>query len=249
MLQPWGRVVQAGGQVRVSAHDSRRVDMTTALHPLRFPGETDAYRQARNALLHAERDLRDRLEAVARLRRELPLGGEVTRDYVFRARGGGTVRLADLFGPGRDSLIVYSFMYGPAAESPCPMCTSFLDGLDASTPHITQRANLAVVAKSPIARIEAWAATRGWTRLPLLSSAECTYNRDYAAETPDGQQLPACNVFVKRGEAIHHFWAAELLYAPVDGHPRHVDLLWPIWSFFDLTPEGRGNWMPQLAYR
>ena len=29
----------------------------------------------------------------------------------------------------------------------------------------------------------------------------------------------------------------------------HVDMLWPIWHFFDLTPEGRGaDRIPQLDY-
>jgi predicted dithiol-disulfide oxidoreductase (DUF899 family) len=222
--------------------------MANPLHGVRFPGESDEYRRARNALLEAERDLRERLEAVARLRRALPLGGRVPEDYVFDAGGGRTVRLSELFAPGRDSLVVYSFMYGPEAEHACPMCTSFLDGLDRYAPHLTQRLNLAVVARSPIARILDWARVRGWTRLQLLSSAGNTYNRDYAAERPDGAQIPACNVFVRRADGIHHFWAAELLYVPTDGHPRHVDLLWPIWSFFDLTPEGRGTWMPRLAY-
>jgi len=30
---------------------------------------------------------------------------------------------------------------------------------------------------------------------------------------------------------------------------RHVDLLWPLWNLFDLTPEGRGeNWYPRIDY-
>jgi len=74
------------------------------------------------------------------------------------------------------------------------------------------------------------------------------YNADYFAEQPDGAQLPACNVFAKTGDGIFHFWSAEMLYVPVAGHARHIDLLWPIWSLFDLTPEGRGEWMPKLAY-
>ena len=139
-------------------------------------------------------------------------------------------------------------MYGPDAEHPCPMCTCFLDGLDRYALHLTQRVNLAVVAKSPIERIHAWAAERGWTRLRLLSSSGNTYNADYLAEDPEGGQMPACNVFTRADDGICHFSAAEVLYAPIKGHPRHVDLLWPIWSFFDLTPEGRGNWMPKLSY-
>ena len=41
-----------------------------------FPNESAAYRQARNELL-AEAQLRDQVEAVAALQRQLPLGGLV----------------------------------------------------------------------------------------------------------------------------------------------------------------------------
>ena len=221
--------------------------MADSPHAIRLPGETDDYRRARNELLAAERELRERMEAVAAKLRALPRGGRVPEDYVFDGPS-GTVRLSSLFGSEKRSLVVYSFMYGPSMASPCPMCTSFLDGLDRAAQHLTQRIGLAVVARSPIERVAAFAATRGWSRLPLLSSARNTYNVDYAAETPDGAQLPACNVFVRQPDGVFHFWSAELLYLPGPGHARHLDLLWPIWSFFDLTPEGRGDWMPKLAY-
>jgi predicted dithiol-disulfide oxidoreductase (DUF899 family) len=221
------------------------------LHPVRFPGESQQYRAARNRLLEAEIELRARLEAVAALRRELPLGGRVAEDYVFDevGAGGRQTRLSELFAPGKPSLIVYSAMFGPTSPEPCPMCTCFLDGLDGYVPHLTQRVNLVVAAKSPADRLRTWAAERGWTRLRLLSSAGNSYNADYAAETPERQQLPACNVFTRTPDGIFHTWSAEMLYVRTSGHPRHVDLLWPVWSFFDLTPEGRGTtWLPKLAY-
>lgn len=226
--------------------------MARTLHQIRFPGESEEYRRARNELLETEIELRERLEAVAALRRKLPRGGRVKEDYVFdEATADGAVRqtrLSELFAPGKPSLIVYSFMYGPEMKSACPMCTSFIDGMDAYAVHICQRMNLAVVARSPIERIHGWAKQRGWKRLRLLSSETNSYNTDYFAQAPDGEQLPACNVFTRTDAGIFHFWAAEALYAPAPGHPRHVDLLWPIWSYFDLTPEGRGDWMPRLAY-
>jgi predicted dithiol-disulfide oxidoreductase (DUF899 family) len=74
--------------------------MTEPLHAVRFPGETDEFRLARNELLQAEIDLRRRTEAVAAHRRSLPLGGEAPSDYLFEESGGedGTrrsVRLSD----------------------------------------------------------------------------------------------------------------------------------------------------------
>jgi predicted dithiol-disulfide oxidoreductase (DUF899 family) len=223
-------------------------------HERRFPGEDDAYRTARDELLAAEMDLRQRLEDVATMRRELPPGGALPEEYVFveeTADGETETRFSDLFAPGKDSLIVYSFMYGPDAEAACPMCTSLLDTWDGAMPHLGDRINIAVVAKSPIARIREWAAVRGWNRLRLLSSAENSYNSDYGAESPDGGQLPAINVFRRIDSGIHHTYNAELFYADNEAgqHPRHADILWPLWSVFDLTPDGRGSdWFPKLNY-
>ncbi len=227
--------------------------MSEFFHNKRFPGESDAYRSKRNKLLAAEKDLRQKLEDITKLRRQLPLGGKVKEDYFFDEIRNGIVKqtkLSELLQPGKNSLIVYSFMYGPQAEAPCPMCTSFLDSADSSSPHITQRTNFVVVAKSPINRIRDWTDKRGWKNLRLLSSANNTYNSDYFSETPEGHQLPACNVFTKADSGIHHFYSTELLYTKLDGQPRHVDLLWPLWNFFDLIPEGRGtDWYPKLSYK
>ena len=214
-----------------------------------FPNESPAYRKARNKLLTAEMDLRRRVEAVAKLRRSLPLGGEVPEDYVFDE--GRPVRLSQLFGD-KKSLVLYSYMYGPKMKAPCPMCTSFLDAIEGNAQHIEQTVALAVAAKSPIARIRAFARGRGWKRLRLLSSAKSTYHQDYFGESGDGDQMPMANVFVKRGKKVLHFWASELLDAHgVDGvDSRHIDMAWPLWNVLDWTPEGRGkSWYPSLRYR
>jgi predicted dithiol-disulfide oxidoreductase (DUF899 family) len=227
-------------------------------HDKRFPNESAAYRHARDELLRAEAALRRQMEEVAALRRRLPPGGEVTQDYQF-AEGPTdlsqdspvrTVRLSELFTRG-DTLVIYSFMYGPSAAQPCPMCTSMLDGLNGNAPHILQRADLVVVAKSPIERVRAFARERGWRNLRLLSSYENSYNRDYFGEGADGAQWPALNVFVRRDGKVSHFYCTELLFAPSEPgqNGRHVDLLWPLWNVLDLTPEGRGSdWYPKLRY-
>jgi len=222
-----------------------------SLHARRFPNETAAYRRARNALLRAEIDLRRRIEAVAAKRRALPAGGEVPEDYVFEAGAPArAVRLSELFGDG-DTLVVYSFMYAPQAEKPCPMCTSVLDGLNGNAQHVAQTTRLVVIGKSPLARLQAHADARGWSNLRMLSSAGNAYNRDYFGENADGSQLPMMNVFVRREGRVRHFWASEMLFAPADAaqNNRHVDALWPLWNVLDLTPAGRpATWYPQLAY-
>src|SRR5204862_6746482 len=140
-----------------------------------FPGESGEYRAARERLLEREIELRRAMEAVAAARRELPPGGAVPQDYVFE--GAGTdgaptaVRLSDLFAPGRDSLVIYSFMFprdpgderpGPDTgetallkleDGPCPSCVALLDQLDGAVEHAGQLLNLVVVAKSPLPRV------------------------------------------------------------------------------------------------
>lgn len=235
-----------------------REDSST-LHSMRFPGESGEYREARDRLLREEVALRRHIEEVAARRRALPLGGPAAEDYVFEEGAAelddvGTVRrvqLSDLFERGKDTLVAYSFMYGPAMEKPCPMCTAMLDSLNGTTPHASQRVNLVVVAKSPLERIRAHARARGWRNLRLLSSAGNTYNRDYHADAADGSQNPILNVFVKRDGEVRHFYATELFFAKTEPgqNPRHVDSIWPLWNLFDLTPEGRGeDWYPRLSY-
>ncbi len=222
---------------------------------MRFPNESEEYRAARDALLQEEIELRRRNEAVAEQRRGLPLGGEVPTDYAFDGPG-GTVHLSELFEDGKDTLFLYNFMFIPGEaglplEGACPSCTSIIDAVDAEAPHIVQRVNLAVVAKAPLEQFQAHARTRGWRNVRLLSSAGTTYNADYHGESDQGQN-PIATVFVRRDGAIHHFWSSELFFAPNDPgmHPRHVDFIWPVWTVFDCTPEGRGtDWFPKLAYR
>lgn len=228
------------------------------MHSNRFPNESDQYRQARNELLKEELELRRHVERVAAQRRRLPVGGEVNEDYLFE-EGGSTladettvrsVRLSELFGD-RDTLLVYSFMYGPAMAKACPMCTSLLDGLNGQAAHIRQRAAFAVVAKSPIKRLRGYARERAWDELRLLSSAKNSYNRDYFGESADGSQETMMNVFVRRDGKVLHFYGSELRFEPADAgqNPRHVDMLWPLWNTLDLTPEGRGSdFYPKLSY-
>jgi predicted dithiol-disulfide oxidoreductase (DUF899 family) len=238
-----------------------------------FPGESEQYRAARDRLLEREIELRRAMEDVAAARRELPPGGAVPEDYVFHGAGAdgrpSDVRLSDLFAPGKGSLVIYSFMFPrdpsddrpgpetpelaalPLAQAPCPSCVGLLDQLDGAAEHAAQHLNFAVVAKAPLPRVLAFANERGWRRLRLLSSSTNTFNRDYLAETEEGHQRPMLNVFQRDGDAIRHFWASELFYAPAEPgqDPRHVGTIEPLWNLFDLTREGRPpDFDEQLRY-
>src|SRR5882757_8781097 len=89
-----------------------------------FPNESTEYRAARNALLVEEIELRRHIERVAAERRALPSGGAIPHDFELVSEN-GPVRLSALFGD-KDTLMIYSMMYGPQRNEPCPMCTSFL---------------------------------------------------------------------------------------------------------------------------
>lgn len=217
--------------------------------PIAFPGETDAYRAARAELLKHEVALRGQIETVARMRRALPDGGKVSTEYVFTAPDGVRVALGDLFTRDSGTLMLYSLMFRPDADDPCPMCVSMLDGLDGQAEHVGQRVDLAIVAAATPRQLADLSARRGWDRLRLLSTQGTSYQVDYHAETPEGAQLPMMNVFRKTADGIRHFWGSEGFFADVGGQPRHVDLIWPLWNMLDLTPDGRGDdWYPALTY-
>lgn len=214
-----------------------------------FPGETASYRQARDALLQQELALRSLTEKVAAMRRALPQGGAVTKDYVFTTLAGQQRGMSDLFHTERNTLAVYSLMYGPQDSNPCPMCVSLLDGLDGQAAHIGQAIDLVVVSSASPEQLTKLAKSRGWVNLNLLSAQGSDYQSDYHGHTSEGSQNPMMNVFRKSGSTITHFWGSEGYYADVEGHPRHVDQIWPIWNVLDMTPDGRGDdWYPSLSY-
>src|ERR1700704_1740237 len=131
----------------------------------RFPNESAEYRRAREALLTEEIELRRQIERVAEQRRALPPGGEVKKNYAFEGEN-GPASFTGLFGD-KDTLVIYSYMYGPQRERPCPMCTSLLSAWDGEVPDILQRVALAVVARSSIERLVAFRRERGGHSLAL----------------------------------------------------------------------------------
>ena len=216
---------------------------------VRFAGESQAYRRARDELLAEEIELRRHIERVAEQRRGLPPGPEAKGDYRFAGEH-GPLDLAGLFGD-KQTLVTYNYMFGPQRERPCPMCTSLLSAYDGEMPDILQRVAFAVVASSPIERMTAFARERGWRHLPLYSSAGNTFNRDYAGETPESGDNPAFNVFWRDGGTIRHFWGGEMGAGTSDPgqDPRGAPDAMPIWNLLDMTPEGRGtDWYPKLSY-
>jgi predicted dithiol-disulfide oxidoreductase (DUF899 family) len=216
-----------------------------------YPNDSDAYRAARKALLAEEIELRRHIERVAEMRRALPPGGVVPKDYVFTGEAGTPVKLSELFDEKR-SLFIYTWMFGPKRKRPCPMCTGLLGALDGNANDIMQKIALAVVARSPIERQIAFKKERGWQALPLYADEGGEYARDYHGVGDDDEDWAAVDVFTKEPDGtIRHTWGNEMGHGSEDPgqDPRGgVDLM-PMWNVFDLTPEGRDpKWYPKLEY-
>ena len=235
---------------------------------LTFPNESAEYRAARNSLLVEEIALRKQIERVAQQRRALPAGGEVPEDYVFERIGENgmpeKIEMSKLFGR-HHTLILYTFMYGPERDKPCPMCTQLMDSVNGAVRHVSQRAALYAVAKSPIARLVDWAHKRGWDHLRFLSTAGNAFEADYFG---DSSKVPAelrkmrggkpdevwddtmFNVFRLDNGKVRHFWGSELSWTasePGQDH-RSGDSVSALYGLLDMTPEGRGQFHAKLAY-
>ena len=201
---------------------------------LRFPNESQAYRTAREALHKEEQELLDKVKAVAAKRRKLPPGGQLKQDYVLQwandGKLGQRVKFSELFGD-KDTLILYSWMFGPGWDKPCMSCTSLMDGFDRAWYSVSRDAAFAGIAKAQPARINGWAKERGWSQIPLLSGYESPFQADYKCQGEnDDKQMAGMMVFKKTNGTIFMFWSAQ---------GQENDMGWPYWNLMDLTPEGR----------
>ncbi len=214
---------------------------------LRYPNESREYREARDSLLKDEQELVDKVKSVAEKRRKLPPGGELKEDYVFEwandGKIGESVKFSELFGD-KQTLLLYSWMFGPGWDKPCLSCTSLIDGFDRSWYQVTRDAAFVAIAKAPPERINDWAKERGWSQMALVSGATSPFQADYKCQGEnDDMQWPVMHVFTKRDGKIYHFWGTETM-------TNHVDTVWPYWNLMDFTPEGRPNYdTPPQKYR
>jgi predicted dithiol-disulfide oxidoreductase (DUF899 family) len=224
---------------------ARQLASTNTAH---FPNESAAYRKARNELLVEEIELRRNIERVAAQRRALPPGGELPLDFELISES-GPVPFSGLFGD-RDTLMVYSMMYGPQRKLPCPSCTAFLSAWNGVAVNLRQRCAMAVTARSPIERLTAYKRQRGFENLIFFSDQSGDYTRTYVNEKDE--DVPGLSVFTRRDGGIRHFYSGEFSGAMADPgqDPRGAPDLDPLWLMLDLTPAGRGvDWYPALDYR
>ena len=223
---------------------ARELAATNTAH---FPNESAKYRAARNELLTEEIELRRHIERVAAQRRALPQGGEVPHDFELVSET-GPIPFSRLFGD-EDTLLVYSMMYGPARQAPCPVCTSFLSSWNGAAVNLRERVAIAVTARSPIDRLLDYKKQRGFANLPFVSDMSGEYTRAYVS--PEDADVPGLSVFARRNGKIFHYYSGEMSAAMADPgqDPRGAPDPDPLWLLLDLTPAGRGtDWYPKLQY-
>lgn len=220
-----------------------------------LPGENSDYGKVRQNLLAEEIELQRHIDYVSEMRRSLPGGPLIERDYRFKNMNGDDVGLVELFG-AHDTLITYFWMYGPERDRPCPMCTNLLGPLDANAKDVMQRVALAVLGRSTVERQLAFAQERGWHALKFHQIVHDDYALDYGGLDPKtGSESPVMAVFKKSGSGenakVRLFWKGEMTSEMADQgkDPRGGPDPSPLWTMLDLTPEGRGNkWYPKLDY-
>src|SRR6478672_7876554 len=144
-------------------------------------GTRDEFDTARAELLTREKELTRLNEQLAAQRRELPWVA-IEKDYVFETED-GTKTLAELFA-GRSQLAIYNFMFGPAYEAGCPVCSSIADSFDGVVAHLGARdVTMMCVSRAPLDKLLAYRERMGWS-FDWASSADTDFNFDFERSQP-----------------------------------------------------------------
>lgn len=138
-------------------------------------GTEEEWEAARDQLLKEEKELTRRNDELAAKRRELPWV-PVEKEYSFETDQ-GTKSLADLF-DGRSQLLIYHFMFGPAYEAGCPVCSSIADNIDPNVAHLRARdVTMLLVSRAPLEKLQGYKKRMGWG-IDWVSTAGSDFNRD-----------------------------------------------------------------------
>ena len=204
--------------------------------------------EARLRLLEQEKELTRARDALNAERRRLPMV-RMEKEYTFDGQG-GQVTLTELFGD-RMQLIIWHIMFGPDWDAACPTCTNFMNELSpAALARLCEcQTAFALVSRAPLAKIEAYQASKGWT-LPWYSSYGSDFNYDFQVTLDDsvGQliynyrpepgllggerstEMPGARCFLRDGGEIFHTYSA---------YARGLDHTDMPYALLDLSALGR----------
>ncbi len=215
---------------------------------------------ARKELQVAEEEAVRTLEQIAVRRRGMPAVA-VEKDYIFEGPN-GKASLLDLF-EGRTQLIVQHFMFDPAWDEGCPVCSYQADSVGHLAHLHARNTTYAAVSRAPISTIEPFRQRMGWS-FPWYSSHGSDFNYDFhvtndesvapieynfrtAQELADrGEPWAArpgeqggVSVFFRDGDTVLRTWSG---YGPVIYLLCETDIL------LDLTPLGRQDETVELLH-
>ena len=221
-------------------------------------GTREEHEAARQALLEREKELTHRSDELARERLELPWV-RIEKDYSFQTED-GTKTLAELF-DGRSQLLVYTFMFGPAYDAGCPVCSSGADTYDGAVAHLNAAdVTFTCVSRGPLDKLLAYRQRMGWS-FPWVSSEGSDFHPDFgASHTPEQlapflegeipatveQMATACGTdtagYVADAPTLHAFALEEGdVYNTYSTGSRGLEPMLAYYPLLDRVPKGRNE--------
>jgi predicted dithiol-disulfide oxidoreductase (DUF899 family) len=224
-------------------------------------GTREEWQAARDALLEREKELTRQNDELARERRDLPWV-PVEKDYTF-ATDEGSKSLPELF-DGRSQLLIYQFMFGPAYEAGCPVCSSIADTIDPNVVHLNARdVTMICASRTPLEKIQAYKRRMGWS-FNWVSTYGSDFNFDFGFSYTDEQvrsflegepppvivqvsaacgtdpagymtEGPGLNAFALADGVAHHTYASSA---------RGLELAMAYYGLLDRAPMGRNEGDP-----
>jgi predicted dithiol-disulfide oxidoreductase (DUF899 family) len=186
------------------------------------------WRQAREKLLVAEKELVHQRDAMAAKRRRMPWMA-VEKDYVFEGPD-GKASLLDLFA-GRKQLIVYRAFFEPGVfgwpEHACRGCSLGADQVG-NLAHLNARdTTLVYASRAPQPDIARLKARMDW-HMPWVTITD-SFDADF-----DVGEWHGHNVFIRDGEP-----GKEKIFRTYLVNNRGDEAMGTVWSYLDITPFGR----------
>jgi predicted dithiol-disulfide oxidoreductase (DUF899 family) len=224
-------------------------------------GTREEWLAARKELLEREKELTRRSDELAEQRRELPWV-PVEKEYSFETDK-GTKTLAELF-DGRSQLLMYHFMFGPAYEAGCPVCSSGADTFDGAVVHLNARdVTFLCGSRAPLEKLQAYKRRMGW-QFPWVSTLGSDFNFDFDVSHTEEQLAPfldsdvgptiteisaACGTdpagYLTEGPGLSALVLSDgAVYHTYSTYARGLEVMLGFYPLLDRAPTGRNEGDP-----
>jgi predicted dithiol-disulfide oxidoreductase (DUF899 family) len=224
-------------------------------------GTREEWLEQRKELLEREKDLTHRSDELARQRQQLPWV-PVEKEYSFETDE-GTKTLADLFA-GRSQLLVYHFMFGPAYDAGCPVCSAGADTFDGAVVHLNARdVTFLCASRAPLEKLQAYKRRMGW-QFRWVSTLGSDFNFDFDVSHTEEQVAPflesdvgptireisaACGTepagYLTEEPGLSAFALSDgTVYHAYSTYARGLEVMLGFYPLLDRAPKGRNEGDP-----